>query len=117
MVIAKNLIKKHLDQHLAVDPRTDYWLKNGFQMLLFINYLDTYYPDQKLIGKLANIWGIKGYNFAKLNYNEQFRLTYYQMMRLGRDQALTTPKDKLLSFNERFTSYYKAAIALLYLKS
>ena len=39
------------------------------------------------------------------------------MMRLGRDQALTTPKDKLLSFNERFTSYYKAAIALLYLKS
>ena len=117
LAIAKNLIKKHLDQHLAVDPRTDYWLKNGFQMLLFINYLDTYYPDQKLIGKLANIWGIKGYNFAKLNYNEQFRLTYYQMMRLGRDQALTTPKDKLLSFNERFNSYYKAAIALLYLKS
>ncbi|MFL2624044.1 MAG: metalloprotease [Flavobacteriaceae bacterium] len=117
LAIAKNLIKIHLDQHLTIDPRTEYWLKNGFQMLLFLKYLDTYYPDQKLIGKLANIWGIKGYNFAKLNYNEQFRLTFYQMMRLGRDQALTTPKNKLLSFNERFTSYYKAAIALLYLKS
>lgn len=117
LVIAKNLIKKHLDQYFVVDPRTDYWLKNGFQMLLFIKYLDTYYPDQKLIGKLANMWGIKGYNFSKLNYNEQFRLTFYQMMRLGRDQALSIPKDKLLSFNERFTSYYKAAIALLYLKS
>ena len=117
LVIAKNLIKKHLDQHLEVDPRTDHWLRNGFQMLIFLKYLDTYYPDQKLIGKLANVWGLKKYNFAKLNYNEQFRLTFYQMMRLGWDQALTTPKDKLLNFNERFASYYKAAIALLYLKS
>lgn len=117
LAIAKNLIKKQLDRDLRVDPRSDYWLKNGFQLLLFMKYLDLYYPNQKLIGKLADLWGIRAYNFSKLNYNEQYRLTYYQMMRTGRDQALSTPKNKLLSFNERYTSYYKAGMALLYLKS
>ena len=117
LAISKNIIKKHLDQVFNTDPRKDYWLKNGFQMLLLIRYMDTYYPEQKLIGKLANVWGIKNYNFSKLNYNEQYRLTYYQMMRTGRDQALTQKKDKLLSFNEKFNSYYKSAVALLYLKN
>ncbi len=117
ILIAKNLIKKQLDQHMNMDPRRDYWLQNGFQMLLLIKYLETYHPKQKLIGKLADFWGVRSYNFAKLNFKDQYRLTYYQMMRTGRDQALSTPKHRLLSFNERFTSYYKAAIALLYLES
>ena len=117
LVIAKNIIKNQLDQIFDTDPRKEYWLKNGFQMLLLIRYLDTYYPNQKLMGKLADFWGIRNYNFSKLNYSEQYRLTYYQMIRTGRDQALTTPKSKLLSFNERFTSYYKSAIGLMYLKN
>ena len=86
-------------------------------MLLLIKYLDRYYPNQKLIGKLADMWGIKNYNFSKLKYNEQYRLTFYQMMRTGRDQALTENKKNLLSFNEKFTSYYKSGVAILYLKN
>ena len=67
-------------------------------MLLLIKYIDRYYPNQKLIGKLADVWGIKNYNFSKLKYNEQYRLTFYQMMRTGRDQSLTEDKKKLIKF-------------------
>jgi len=117
LAIAKNIIKKQIDEIFDIDTRQDYWLRNGFQMLLLIKYLDRYYPNQKLIGKLADIWGIESYNFSKLKYNEQYRLTFYQMMRTGRDQALTESKKNLLSFNEKFTSYYKSGVAILYLKN
>ena len=115
LVIAKNIIKQYLDQQLNIDPRQDYWLKNGFQMLLFMHYIDTFYPEQRLMGKLSKIWGLRHFNFSKLNYNAQYKLTYQQMMRRGRDQALKLPREKLLNFNERFTSYYKSAISLTYL--
>ena len=115
LVIAKNVIKLIVDKKLHIDPREDYWLNHGIQMVLLMDYIDTYYPDQKLIGRLSKVWGLRHFNFSKLNYNEQYKLTYQQMMRRGRDQAITLPKEQLLNFNERFTSRYKSAISLMYL--
>lgn len=115
--IAENVIKKYLNEVLILDSRHEYWLKSGFELLLLIRYIDTYYPEQKLLGKLANIWGVRSFNFSKLDYAEQYRLTYYQMMRTGRDQALNTKREDLINFNQRHSSKFKAGVGLLYLKS
>ena len=115
--IAENVIKKYLNEVLILDPRHEYWLKSGFELLLLILYIDTYYPEQKLLGKLASIWGVRAFNFSKLDYAEQYRLTYYQMMRTGRDQALNTKREDLINFNQRHSSKFKAGVGLLYLKS
>ena len=63
------------------------------------------------------MWPIRKYNFSKLEFNDQFRLIYQQILRTAKDQSLSTPKDKLSSFNERFTHHYKSAFAILYLNN
>lgn len=115
ITLAENIIKKYLNEVLILDTRNEYWLKSGFELLLLTRYIDTYYPDQKLLGKLADVWGIRRFNFSKLNYDEQYRLTYYQMMRTGRDQALSTNKKDLINFNQKHSSRFKASIGLNYL--
>ncbi len=85
--------------------------------MLLVRYIETYYPDQKLLGKLADFWGIRGFNFSKLKYTEQYRLTYYQMLRTGRDQALNTKREELINFNQRHAAKFKAGLSLKYLMS
>ena len=116
LTVAKNLIKLYLDQYLRMNPREDHWLKSGFETVLLMDYVDAFYKDQKMLGKLANMWGIKTYNLAKLKYNEQYQLTYLYMVRTGKDQALNLNKDKLLKFNANLSTKYKAAKGLIFLE-
>ena len=116
LTVAKNLIRLYLDEYLRMNPREDHWLKSGFETVLLMDYVDKYYKDQKILGTLANVWGIKTYNLAKLKYNEQYQLTYLYMVRTGRDQALNLQKDELLKFNANLTTKYKAAKGLIFLE-
>tara|TARA_B110000459_G_scaffold101165_1_gene112501 strand:- start:1072 stop:3861 length:2790 start_codon:yes stop_codon:yes gene_type:complete len=116
LTVAKNLIRLYLDRYLRMNPREDYWLKSGLETVLLMDFVDAFYKDQKMLGKLANMWGIKTYNLAKLKYNEQYQLTYLYMVRTGRDQALNLHKDELLKFNANLTSKYKAAKGLIFLE-
>ena len=56
ITLAQNIIKKYIDEVLKLDSRTEYWLKKGIEQLLLVRYIETYYPDQKLLGKLADFW-------------------------------------------------------------
>ena len=116
LTVAKNLIRLYLDQYLNMNPREDHWLKSGLETVLLMEYIEQHYEDLKMIGKLANVWGIKRYNFAKLKYNEQYNLAYLIMVRHGRDQALNLQKDELLKFNANLSSKYKAAKGLIFLE-
>ena len=115
ITLAENIIKKYINEVLVLDTRNEYWLKSGFELLLLMRYIDTYYPEQKLLGKLADVWGVRRFNFSKLKYTEQYRLTYYQMMRTGRDQALNTKREALINFNQLHAAKFKAGISLMYL--
>lgn len=117
LTIAKNLICMYLDEYLDMNPREDHWLKSGFETILLMKYVEQYYEDERMLGKLADVWGIKSYNLAKLKYNDQYNLTYLHMVRTGRDQALNLPKDALLKFNANLASKYKAAKGLLFLEA
>tara|TARA_B110000879_G_scaffold12013_1_gene15066 strand:- start:6216 stop:9005 length:2790 start_codon:yes stop_codon:yes gene_type:complete len=116
LTVAKNLIRLYLDQYLRMNPREDYWLKSGLETVLLMDFVDVFYKDQMVLGKLANMWGIKTYNLAKLKYNEQYQLTYLYMVRTGRDQALNLHKDELLKFNANLSTKYKAAKGLIFLE-
>ena len=116
LTVAKNLIRLYLDQYLRMNPREDYWLKSGLETVLLMDFVDVFYKDQMMLGKLANMWGIKTYNLAKLKYNEQYQLTYLYMVRTGRDQALNLHKDELLKFNANLSTKYKAAKGLIFLE-
>jgi len=113
--LLKTALNNYLENTLLINPRKDYWLRDGIQIYFLMKYIETYYPDTKMIGTLANIWGIRAFHAADLDYNDQFTLFFMEMARTNRDQPLTTSKDSLLKFNANIAGKYKAGIGLRYL--
>jgi hypothetical protein len=113
--ILKTALNNYLSNTLLLNPRKDYWLKDGLQMYYLIKYVEENYPDLKLLGSLSKIWGIRSFHAADLYFNEQYNLFYIQMARTNRDQPLSMSKDSLLKFNANIAGKYKAGIGLKYL--
>src|SRR5690606_21373601 len=113
--ILKTALNNYLNNTLLLNPRKDYWLKDGIQIYFLMKYVEENYPDLKLLGTLAKVWGIRSFHAADVYFNEQYNLFYMQMARTNRDQPLTMPKDSLLKFNANIANKYKAGIGLKYL--
>ena len=114
--LLKSTLKLFINNSLFFDNRHDYWLSDGMQIYYLMKYVDFYYPESKLLGELAKIWGIRSFNAAKKDFNYQYYLYYMQIVRINRDQPLNLPKDQLLKFNSNISSKYKSAIGFDYLK-
>lgn len=113
--LLKIALKKHLENTLLLHPRKEHWLSDGLQIYFMINYVEEYYPDVKLLGTLANIWGVRAFHAADLKFNFQYFLYSMELARKNRDQPLTTSKDSLLKFNANIAGKYKAGVGLNYL--
>ena len=113
--LLKTTINNYVNNTLLFNPREDHWVQEGIKIFLFMQYIDTYYPDLKAIGNLSTYWIVRQFYGAKLKFNDQFRLLYLHTARLNIDQALTTPKDSLNKFNENIASANKSGAGLHYL--
>lgn len=113
--ILKTSLNNYLNNTLLLNPRKDYWLRDGLQIYYLMKYVEENYPDLKMLGSLSKIWGIRAFHASDLYFNEQYNLFYTQMARTNRDQSLTTSKDSLLKFNSNIAGKYKAGIGLKYL--
>jgi len=117
MKFLKTALNKFLEETLYLDPRKEQWLKDAIANYLMIAYVEQYYPNQKLLGKLSKMWGIRGFNLAKMDFNEQYPFLYMFTARKNLDQALRTPNDSLIKFNQKIANKYKAGMGLAYLAS
>lgn len=113
--LLKVALKKYIDNILLLNPRKEYWLSDGLQIYFMIKYVEEYYPDMKLLGTLANVWGIRAFHAADVDFNFQYFLYSMEIARKNRDQPLTTPKDSLIKFNANIAGKYKAGVGLNYL--
>ena len=111
----KVVTKKYIDQLVLVNKRYDYWLNDGLQTYLMIKYVEKYYPNQKILGKLSNVWGLRKFNLAKANYNDKYPFVYQFSARKNLDQPLTTRADSLSTFNRKIVGKYKAGLGLRYI--
>ncbi|MGV6846425.1 MAG: aminopeptidase [Lutibacter sp.] len=112
-ILAENYIKKSF----LFNERKDAWFVNGLQTYLMIKYVEKYYPNQKAIGSVAKLWGLKNFNLAKIGFNEKYQIVYQFAARKNLDQPLTMQSDSLSNFNEKITNRYKAALGLYYLNT
>ncbi|WP_232622988.1 metalloprotease [Pareuzebyella sediminis] len=117
MKFLKTALINILEETLFVDPRKDQWLVDAIANYLMIAYVEDYYPDQKLLGKLSRIWGLRSFNLAKMDFNEQYPFLYMLAARRNLDQPLSTPNDSLIKFNQKIANKYKAGLGLSYLAS
>jgi hypothetical protein len=117
MKFLKTAIRSFLKETIFIDPRKERWVNDAIGYYLMIKYVDEHYPDQKLAGKLSQIWGIKNFHFAQMDFNEQYTLFSMLSVRKNIDQALTTRNDSLIKFNEKIANGYKAGLGMSYLSA
>ncbi|MBL4746813.1 MAG: aminopeptidase [Flavobacteriaceae bacterium] len=111
----KVLTKKYIDQLVLVNQRYDYWLTDGLQTYLMIKYVEKQYPNQKILGKLSKVWGLRKFNIAHANFNDKYPFVYQFSARKNLDQPLTTRADSLSTFNRKIVGKYKAGLGLRYI--
>lgn len=113
--LLKASLNNYLENTLLLNPRKEQWLKDGIQIYFLMKYVEENYPDMKLVGSLAKVWGLKSFHLADLDFNEQYTLLFMNIARINRDQPLTMQKDSLIKFNTNIANKYKAGIGLKYL--
>ncbi|WP_421807181.1 metalloprotease [Flagellimonas sp.] len=117
MKFLKTAIRSYLKESLYLNPRKERWVNDAIGYYLMIKYVEEFYPDQKLIGKLSKIWGLRSFHLAKMDFNEQYALFSMLSARKNIDQALITSNDSLIKFNERIANGYKAGLGMSYLSA
>ena len=113
--LLKTALKKQINNILLLNPRKEHWLSEGLQVYYLIKYVEENYPDMKLLGTLANFWGIRAFHAADLDFNFQYFLYSMEIARKNLDQPITTPRDSLTKFNANIAGKYKAGVGLNYL--
>ncbi|MDC8004620.1 metalloprotease [Aureisphaera galaxeae] len=115
MELLKTATRRYITQTLPLNPRKDHWLIGALQIYLMIDYVDTYYPDMKILGSLSDFWIIDWLHAADLEFNDQYPFLYLNMARNNLHQSLVTPRDSLVKFNKQLGSDYYAGDGLQYL--
>ncbi|MFK8058830.1 MAG: aminopeptidase [Polaribacter sp.] len=112
----KAISKKYIDNTLLLNRRKDYWVLEGIQNYLMLEYVERFYPEVKLLGNLSDKWLIRNFNISKLKFNDKYQFVYQFSSRQYLDQALTKSLDSLSNFNRRIVNNYKAGLGFKYLK-
>jgi len=111
----KIISRSYIENTMVVNPREDHWLIGAFQVYLMMEYVDTYYPDMKILGNLSKLWLVRLFHASELELNDQYSFLYLNMARNNLHQKITTPRDSLLKFNKNIASDYYGGKGFEYL--
>ena len=115
MKFLKTALISYLKESLFLNPRKEKWVTDALINYMMIKFVEIYYPDQKLLGKLSDVWAVRSFHLAKMDFNERYPFLYMFTARKNLDQALSTSNDSLIKFNQKIANTYKAGLGLSYL--
>jgi len=108
----------HLNEQFLMNPREVHWLTGGLHAMMLMEYVDRYYPNQKLLGKIPEKRLIKPfvnkYSLGNVAFNHGYLYSSEYIIRNNIQQAALTPKDKLIKFNERVATPSQVAHGIRY---
>ena len=108
----------YLNETLPLHPREDYWLIGGIHTYLMMRYVIEYYPNKKLLGLVLRQpiakFLLKKYHFKDLSFEDTFMEYHGFVLRRNLQQALITPKEELIKFNEQIGSPSQMGLLLNY---
>lgn len=108
----KEFLHTYLNESISIHNRKNYWELEGIIIYLLIDYVNTYYPDLKLIGKYSQIKLLKNRNYANYNFNEQYRLFENIISSRNINQSISTTLDSLTRVNQKIINPYKMGLGL-----
>ncbi|MBQ0151891.1 MAG: aminopeptidase, partial [Chryseobacterium sp.] len=106
------ITKKILDDAVIADKSDDHWFKNGIKTYLEIQYLQKFYKDTKLLGKLpeTKVLGVKPlklFHASKVKLTDRYGLAYQYIMSQNLDQKIDEPFSALSNFNDMAISQFE----------
>ncbi len=116
LAFLKLIVDLYLKRTLSMNLREDYWIRAGLQIHLLQEYVQRYYPNQKLLGSISRWPIVKWSRLSTLNFNAQYRLVYLNGARNNVHQALSTPRDELINFNAKISNEYLSGAHMSLLK-
>lgn len=117
IITLKQLLNEVKKTVFISNLRKEQWISDGFQIYLLIKYIEKYYPENKLAGRLHKVLGLNWFHASKLKFNDQYYLGYKNIASRFLEQPLGMPKDSLIKFNYNISNPYKAGMGLHYLES
>ena len=116
MKFLKTALTSYMRESIFLDPRKEKWVSDAIVNYLMIRYVESFYPDQKMLGSLSRMWLLRGTHLGQMDFNDQYSFLYMLMARRNLDQSLITPNDSLIKFNQKIANTYKAGLGLSYLE-
>ena len=69
------ILTRTKSNNINIDLRRDHWIIGGLQTYLMIKYIETYYPNEKYLGRVGGFWLMRAYTLAEIDFNESFWIT------------------------------------------
>lgn len=112
----KTITRNYVTSSMQIDRRKEEWILNALEIYLMMEYVEEYYPEEKLLGDLSDFFGIRWSHLADLDFNDHYQYFFMNMNRLNLDQPLSQSKDSLVKFNQEIANPYKAGVGFKYLQ-
>ena len=100
---------------LGSNEREHGWMDEGFNSFNEHRYIETKYPDQKLLGDFADGPIGKAFDMSKYTHKCQYELAYLYSAKKSEDQALETRSVDFTTINYGGIMYSKTALVMDYL--
>ena len=113
---------RYLNQNLLIDKRKYHWIIGGIQTYAMIKYIEEFYPDEKMLGSLAdfkilNLKLLNNYSASKIKFNDAYEFIYEFVEHSNIHQTDKLSKDKLSKFNEKIGSPNHVGVGLRYIET
>jgi hypothetical protein len=115
--LLKVMALKYFENTTPIHLRKDSWAVHGIQIYLLMEYVNQFYPDQKLVGKFSSLWGLKNYKLSNSAFNNQYEIFHKFSLMNNVDQPLSTSMDKLTRYNAELSNRYKAGMGIRLLEN
>ena len=116
MKILKTITNQYLRRSFLIDTREDQWFLDALLIKLMMDYVETYYPDVKLLGSFSEFIGVRWFYASDLFFNDRYNIIHATTIRQNLGQPVDFPQDSLLKFNQRLSNPYKGGLGFKYLE-
>lgn len=114
--LLKTVTRNYMTSSMQIDRRKEEWILNALQIYLMMEYIEEYYPDEKVLGDLSEFFGVRWSHLSDLDFNDHYQYFFMNMNRLNLDQSLSQSKDSLIKFNQEIANPFKAGVGFKYLQ-
>lgn len=114
--VLKTITDQYLRRSLLIDTRENQWFLDAILVKVMMDYVDTYYPDVKLLGTFSNFIGVKWFHASDLMFNDRYNFIHQTTIRQNLGQPVDFPQDSLLKFNQKLSNPYKGGLGFKYLE-